>query len=175
MKRLTREGIHRYWSRNITVKGTRFWVSTTVFHRRNNSIPVDLYVERDLNNYARSMNPAILGIDAIFIYNNSAASNVADCDNDFRYIAAHEFGHSVLMYAGGIFLSWGHKGTTNPILQKAKKNAPGYPKTGPIDVMKYYDGNKMYRYFADRILNYIAMEIDIKRLIWAAPITWAQP
>lgn len=134
LKRLAREGIRRYWSRSITVRGMSFLVTTTAFYRVKNSIPVDLYVETDPTEYERSMNPAILGIDASFIYNDGYWTNIpgstanrfgtVEADNDFKYIAAHEFGHSVLMYAGGIFLSWGHKGTTNSILQKAKKMLP---------------------------------------------------
>lgn len=82
--------------------------------------------------------PAFLGIDASFIYNEGAFGDHRT-DLDFQLVAAHEFGHSVLMYAGGLPLSWSHKGSTNPLTQTVKTSTPGYPKSGPIDLMKYYD------------------------------------
>ncbi len=117
------------------------------------------------------MNPAILGIDASFIYNKGAFV-ATQADMDFKLVAAHEFGHSVLMYAGGIFLSWGHKGSTNPILQSVKSTTPGYPEKGAIDLMKYYDWSKSRVDFMRRMKDSTAMEIDIKRLIWSSQIKW---
>jgi len=61
----------------------------------------------------------------------------------FQLVSAHEFSHSVLMYAGGIPLSWGHKGSTGVLSQSAKSSTPGYPKSGAIDIMKYYDWKKI--------------------------------
>jgi len=55
------------------------------------------------------MNPAILGIDASFVYNKGYLGNLGRADDDFKLVEAHEFGHSVLMYAGGLPLSWGIK------------------------------------------------------------------
>jgi len=147
-------------------------VRIQAYHRAVNAIPVDLYVETDKNKYARSMNPEILGIDASFIYNKGRLGNSSKADDDFKLVAAHEFGHSVLMYAGGIYLSWGHKGSTNPLTQSVKSSTPGYPKSGSIDLMKYYDSDKAAIFFSRRIMDAIAMEIDIKRLIWGAKIQW---
>lgn len=172
LKRLAVEGIGQYWSRNLKVSNTNFMVRVQAHHRSVNAIPVDLYIETDKNKYARSMNPATLGIDASFIYNKGRLGNSSKADKDFRLVAAHEFGHSVLMYAGGISLSWGHKGSTNPLTQSVKSSTPGYPKSGSIDLMKYYDSDKSAIFFSRRIMDTIAMEIDIKRLIWGAKIQW---
>ena len=151
----------------------KFTVKVQAVHCNANSmIPVDLRIETDPNKYARSMNPAFMGIDARFIYNKGFFPNNIMADNDFKLVAAHEFGHSVLMRAGGIPLSWGHKGSTNSITQSVKSSTPGYPKNGPIDLMKYYDWNKSRIQFHRRVSDTTAMEVDVKRLIWAARIKW---
>lgn len=172
LKGLAVEGIGQYWSRNIKSSGSQYMVRVQAHHRTANAIPVDLYIESDQNQYGRSMNPAMLGIDASFIYNKGYLGNLKRADSDFKLIAAHEFGHSVLMHAGGLPLSWGHKGSTNPLTQSVKSSTPGYPNGAPIDLMKYYDGEKYGADFRTRINNTVAMEIDIKRLIWGAKIQW---
>ncbi len=86
--------------------------------------------------------------------------------------SAHEFGHSVLMNEGGISLSWGHKGTTNPITQTIKTNTPSYPKNASIDLMKYYDLEKSKIDFYRRIRETTVVEMDVKRLIWGSQIKW---
>ncbi len=174
LKYLARIGIDKYWSRRINVAGTSFMVRVKAEHNYQNAIPVDLYVETDKNNYARSMNPAILGIDASFIYNKGWHIDAKNADSDFQLISAHEFGHSVLMYAGGLSLSWGHKGSTNPVTQSVKSSAPGYPKKGSIDLMKYYNQGKSEANLFRRVTDSVAMETDVKRLIWGARIKWSK-
>jgi len=172
LKLLVRVGIMKYWTRHIEISGKIFIVRVQVYHRHENAIPVDLYVETDKDNYARSMNPATLGIDASFIYNKGFYPNENMADDNFQLVSAHEFGHSVLMYAGSFALSWGHKGSTNLITQSVKSSTPGYPKSGPVDLMKYYDWNKSKIQFQRRISDTRAMDVDIKRLIWGAKIKW---
>ena len=172
LKYLARIGVDKYWSRRINVAGTSFMVQVKAEHSYVNAIPVDFYVETDKNNYARSMNPAILGIDASFIYNKGHFGNKERADADFMLVAAHEFGHSVLMYAGGLSLSWGHKGSTNIVTQSVKSSTPGYPAKGSIDLMKYYDQEKVRANLFRRIVDSVAMDIDVKRLIWGAQIKW---
>ncbi len=118
------------------------------------------------------MNPAILGIDASFIYNKGWHIDTENADFDFQLVSAHEFGHSVLMYAGGLSLSWGHKGSTNPVTQSVKSSTPGYPKKGLIDLMKYYDYKKVRADLSRRVVDSVVMGIDVKRLIWGAEIKW---
>ncbi len=172
LKSLACSGISQYWSRNINVGDKIFRVRVVASHRSVNAIPVDLYVEKDKDNYARSMNPAILGIDASFIYNKGFYPNVNMADDEFRLVSAHEFGHSVLMYAGGMSLSWGHKGSTGVLSQSVKSSTPGYPEKGSIDLMKYYDWDKSKIQFQRRMSDSQAMKNDIKRLIWGAKIQW---
>ncbi|RZF93748.1 hypothetical protein EXT42_04775 [Pseudoalteromonas sp. CO302Y] len=175
LKALAMEGIKQYWSNTITVDGVRFNVIVNALHKSSrDAIPVDLKIE-DSPDYSRSINPAILGIDASFIYQRGQSANripEKQIDNDFKLVSAHEFGHSVLMYVGGISLSWGHKGSTNPLFQNIKSSTPGYPMSGNLDLMKYYDKNKQKEEKFQRVNDSIAMEIDIKRLIWSSEILW---
>jgi len=173
LKALAMAGIKQYWSNAITVDGVRFKVTVNASHKNSNdAIPVDLMIENSPE-YARSINPSILGIDASFIYQKgSFRATEKQINDDFKLVSAHEFGHSVLMYVGGISLSWGHKGTTNAILQNVKDSTPGYPLKGKIDLMKYYDESKVAPYAFQRVNDSIAIEIDIKRLIWSSEIIW---
>ncbi|NOY74066.1 MAG: hypothetical protein GXP14_17155 [Gammaproteobacteria bacterium] len=155
--------------------GTTFRARVTATHNdSSNAIPVDLYIKKDEKKYGRSMNPAILGIDASFIYNKGYYGTREEDDADFMLVAAHEFGHSVLMYAGGLSLSWGHKGSTNVVTQSIKSSTPGYPEKGSIDVMKYYDQDKVRANLFRRVRDSAAMSIDVKRLIWGASIKWSK-
>jgi len=168
-------GIKQYWSNAITINGVRFNVTVNASHKNSSdAIPVDLMIENSPD-YARSMNPSILGIDASFIYQKGLlklGAPIKLIDDDFKLVSAHEFGHSVLMYVGGISLSWGHKGSTNALLQNVKSSTPGYPEKGKIDLMKYYNTNKREPDASQRVNDSIAMEIDIKRLIWSSEISW---
>jgi len=98
LKRLACEGIWKYWSRHIKISGTIFIVRVQANHRAVNSIPVDLSIATSENKYARSMNPAILGIDASFVYNKGYLGNLGRADDDFKLVEAHEFGHSVELF-----------------------------------------------------------------------------
>ncbi|MEG3753060.1 hypothetical protein [Psychromonas arctica] len=175
LKELAIEGIKQYWSNNITVDGVVFKVIVNCLHKDSSiAIPVDLKIEEGLN-YNRPMNPAILGIDASFIYQRGqrkAGISSKIIDAEFKLTSAHEFGHSILMYAGGIGLSWGHKGSTHILLQSVKSSMPEYPKNGKIDIMKYYDDKSDPKSLFRRLKNSIAMEIDLKRLIWSSSILW---
>jgi len=173
LKALAMVGIKQYWSNTITVDGVRFNVIVNALHKSSSdAIPVDLKIE-DSPDYARSMNPAILGIDASFVYQKGTLrASEKLINNDFKLVSAHEFGHSVLMYVDGIILSWGHKGSTNALFQNIKASTPGYPTSGKIDLMKYYDEIKNKADFSRRVTDSIAMEVDIKRLIWSSEITW---
>ncbi|WP_151173842.1 hypothetical protein [Pseudoalteromonas ruthenica] len=173
LKELAIAGIKQYWSNTITVADVRFSVIVNPLHKNSSdAIPVDLEIEES-ESYSRSMNPAILGIDASFVYQRGAPrateKQIAD---EFKLVSAHEFGHSVLMYVGGISLSWGHKGSTNALLQSVKKSTPGYPTNGKLDLMKYYDTIKRPPSAYQRVTDSVAVEMDIKRLIWSSQITW---
>ncbi|MEA1933719.1 MAG: hypothetical protein U9N60_04720 [Thermodesulfobacteriota bacterium] len=164
LKGLVASGINRYWSRSISVGGTEYQVTTNVVERQNNSIDLDLYFETDTE-FGRSHASGI--IDTTLYYNHGFAhGNTAWADSDFKFTAAHEFGHTVLEESRGRGYSWGHKGTSNPILQTVYSSSPTYPTTGEIDLMYYYNGNQPTDFFS----RVIAVEEDVKMLIWLCQV-----
>lgn len=169
---LATQGIGKYWSREIAVDGTLYKVTVTAQHKSESPLPVILRIEKSTKDYGRSVNAGVLGVDARFIYNKGFFPNTTYSDDDFKLVCAHEFGHSVLKAAGGISLSWGHKGTTGVVSQAVKKSTPGYPTSGPIDLMKYYDDKKQQVTFSQLINDTIVSEKDVMRLIWLSKIQW---
>ena len=170
LKSLASRGISNYWNRSVSLAGDKFHVTITPNYRRSRSIDVDLHIETD-KDYARSHNTGF--IDASFIYNKGFFRGMNGMsDRDFMLVSAHEFGHSVLEYFGDTDLSWTHKNTTNKYLQNIKSTTPGYPSTGEIDLMKYYDSNKGKVSAAHLYKKSIADEIDVKRLIWMSNLTF---
>ncbi len=168
LKQLASVGIGDYWSRKVVVSGVRFNVFVTAVHRKHGSIGADLKLHKG-SNYARSHNSGF--IDATFIYNQGFYLGQASlADAAFKKTSAHEFGHSVLDYFGGLVLSWGHKGSTHVVPQNVKAATPGYPMTGEIDLMKYYDSTKNIVAPINVNLRTIASEVDVKRLIWMSDV-----
>lgn len=175
LKQLAAKGIERYWSRTIKLKNDLFNVMVQVHHRRSHSIDVDLYIVDD-KDYGRSHNSGI--IDASFKYNKGAFGKATHtipagkkmlvADMDFMLVSAHEFGHSVLEFFGGVDFSWGHKGSTTVVTQKAKKTTPGYPVMGNIDLLKYYNGSLPVSVLYRRSK---IEEVDVKRLVWLSKVT----
>lgn len=131
--------------------------------RSSDSIPLDVFIETDAD-YARSHNSGV--IDGSMFYNQGffGGANAA-ADQDFEGTAAHEFGHSVLQAAGGISLSWTHKGSTT-LAQTTSSRATTHPTTGEIDLMQYYTDREPADFYA----RVIAAEIDVKRAIGNASI-----
>ncbi len=182
LKYLAANGIASYWSQRITLDSTSYKVALSVINRPSNALRFKLDVSDD-EDYTRSHNLGLPFGSGTFVYNKgyfkslcvnskkTRSEAIRMSELDFCKVAAHEFGHSVLMYAGGKDLSWGHKGSTTVFTQELKKNTPGYP-SGKIDLMQYYDGSKSQRTFYDRMRDTVAVEQDIKRLIWASEITW---
>lgn len=170
LRSMAMTGINRYWSRAVTLDGDLFATIVAANHRASHSLGVDMYVETS-NKYARSHNTGI--IDASFIYNKGYFRGTnAGADQDFMLVSAHEFGHAVLNYFGGVGLSWSHKDSTSIITQSVKSTTPGYPASGDVDLMKYYDSNKYSITNADKYSRTRADEQDVKRLIWLSDITF---
>lgn len=83
--------------------------------------------------YARSLNPNLDIVDLTIWYNAKF-----ELDADFKYVAAHELGHSPLFEYGGLVHSWGHKGTSTPSGDFTNET-PFCPDQGQdVDLMKYY-------------------------------------
>jgi hypothetical protein len=161
-------GIRAYWSRPVRLRNEVFNVNVNGITKTIDAVEVDLMVENGAA-YGRSHNMSILGIDASFIYNAGFFPSPADADRDFMLTCAHEFGHSVLMEFGGIGHSWTHKGSTS-IVQATKSTTPGYPKTGDIDLMRYYDDQKQSASFSRIIKDSRATEQDVKCLLWMSKL-----
>lgn len=169
LKSLAIAGIGQCWSRQINFNGDLFRVDLKVLDRKANSIDIDLKIEDGIK-YGRSHNSGL--VDATFIYNKGMYKGMnADADKDFMLVSAHEFGHSVLEYFGGADLSWSHKGSTSKILQSVMPTTLGYPSSGEIDLMKYYDDTKNALSYPDIYRRSIADEVDVKRLIWMSAVS----
>jgi hypothetical protein len=168
LSNLVLRGIRSYWSRPIRVRNEIFNVDVNAITRTVDAVEVDLVIETS-SDYARSHNMSILGIDASFIYNAGFWPSQSDADQDFMLTAAHEFGHSVLMEFGGIGHSWTHKGSTS-LFQATKGGTPGYPKSGEIDLMRYYDDKKQSATFTQTVKDSRANELDVKCLLWMSKL-----
>ena len=98
---------------------------------------------------------------------------------DFKETSAHEIGHEIIQAFAGTVYSWQHKGSSYYLPQDAKPvgkesfkeeyinrdfmeetKGENTPKTGEIDLMKYYNDYSNYK---DRI---IANEKDVISLLW---------
>jgi hypothetical protein len=165
---LVLRGMRTYWSRPIQLRNETFQVDVNAITRSVDAVEVDLYIETG-KDYARSHNMSILGIDASFIYNAGFWPSQSYADDDFMLTAAHEFGHSVLMEFGGLGHSWTHKGSTS-IVQATKSSTPGYPTSGEIDLMRYYDEKKQSAPFARTVKDSRANELDVKCLLWMSKL-----
>ncbi len=170
LKQLIQTGIGQYWSRKTTIGKHLFIINSYVKFRPKNAVDVNLKIEKS-GKYARSHNSGIIA--PTFIFNEGYFySKPGAADKDFQLVSAHEFGHSVLEYLGGKKLSWGHKGSTHALFQSVKSSTPGYPKTGEIDLMKYFDKDKQGLNFYDLTNRSIVAEQDILRLIWMSKISF---
>jgi hypothetical protein len=170
LKGLALQGIRTYWSRSIKVRNELFSVDVNAIQATSDAVGVDLYLEKGTD-YARSSNLAILGRDASLFYNAGYFSRVVDADQDFMLTAAHEFGHSVLMEFRGLWYSWTHEGSTS-IFQATTSSTPGYPSTGEIDLMRYYDDKKASASPTRLMASSRANEFDVKCLLWMSKLTF---
>jgi hypothetical protein len=115
--------------------------------------------------------------------------NIAyDAISSFKETAAHELGHELLQAYSGTAFSWQHKGSSYYLPQDTKPvkgnettwdrishldempetSGEYYPKTGEIDVMKYYNTHDKAGYFiaGSDLKRTIATEKDVLSLIW---------
>ncbi|KOY02038.1 hypothetical protein AM274_12720 [Pseudomonas nunensis] len=107
--------------------------------------------------YAAAVNSGLSGI----------ASATSTANDDFKYTAAHEFGHFILNeYGGGVIpmYSWTHKDSST-LGQSIKPDHPE-PTSGEIDVMNYYSGYRSVDFFS----RVAAAEQDVKSLLWLARV-----
>lgn len=163
--------IRHSWSRTISVDSTLYSVSVIPNQRSSNAISVNL-IEDASPEGARSHNFGFQSSTLVIFYQSGKFRSAFTRDADFKISAAHEFGHSILTYAGGILDSWMHKGTSD-ILQNIKASSPDAPLKGPISTTRYYnDGNKRKILPNDYVERLQAEESDVKMLIWLSKFSW---
>ncbi|PIE48394.1 MAG: hypothetical protein CSA40_00650 [Flavobacteriales bacterium] len=191
LERLALEGLNYHWGRNrdhfiakdVTINDEKYEVFVNAVNTTENTMDdVDLIFNTN-NPWLRSMNPgSVDGIISFFgqvmperiVYNYGymkgdnmwywLGNKEADVNDDFSYTSAHEIGHEILKsFSKKSFHSYKHKGSST--LSDAKPIDNGgvsYPKSGEIDLMKYYNDDP-YWYDFERIA---AHEDDVLGLIW---------
>ncbi|SDA89538.1 YD repeat-containing protein, partial [Pseudomonas sp. NFACC15-1] len=162
---LTQDGVSRFWSRTIDLNGDTYVVNVNV-SKNEEGMPISLRVESG-KNYARSLNtngaifPFSIPGATIYYQQGASGGNLDWADKDYQVVAAHEIGHPILTLAGGLRYSWGHEGTSGIFGYENGGRAP-VPKTGEMNLMKYYEADSVRIKF-DRS---IASESDVKNLIY---------
>jgi hypothetical protein len=141
-----------------------FAVDVNAIQAGASAVEVGLRIERSERD-ARSYNIGLFGLDASFVYNAGYYAVASDADEEFMLTAVHELGHSVLMEFDGMALSWAHKGSSG-LDQTVLRSTPGYPQTGEVDLMKYYDATKFVPSRSSIVAATRAAEQDVKRLLW---------
>lgn len=172
LRSLAKDGINRFWSKNIKVGKRQFCVNVSARNRCGpNALPINLFIDSDPNAPPRGRNSGITFLTAYVIHSPDYYQAPQVADKAFQIVVAHEFGHSVLLNAGGLPLSWGHKGTSY-LWQQRKPSAPSHPVSDMIDLMKYYEKDYRYAGVTDQFKRKKASEKDVKRLIWGAQTVW---
>ncbi|WP_150614338.1 hypothetical protein [Pandoraea terrigena] len=90
-----------------------------------------------------------------------SGGNLDWADKDYQLVSAHEIGHPILTLAAGREYSWSHEGTSGTLGGDNGTYAP-VPKTGEMNLMKYYEDASVNMRYARSI----ASESDVKNLIY---------
>ncbi|WP_158978255.1 DUF4280 domain-containing protein [Cellulophaga sp. L1A9] len=191
LKDLALEGIAKHWSRKIRIKGSEFDFKVRVVNTatktmddiklvyNTNSRPLGSSNPgsiSDLNSmFANIFVPEVIVMNFGYIKHKGEdplgldgwrfleGTNTSD---NFKYVAAHEIGHSLLKAYGGSSHSYAHKKSSTLLTQNPLKEEEGgylYPEApDEIDVMKYYNDDP-YFYDFNRVF---AQPEDIYGLIW---------
>ncbi|WP_422973603.1 hypothetical protein [Undibacterium sp. TC9W] len=164
--RLADEGIAKYWSRTITLKGEA-WDVRVRPERSAQDMPLTLANpgSRLLGNLSRrSRNPYPFFTGTLYYDETDGA----DPERSYAMTAAHEVGHPLLTHAFGALWSWGHAGTST-LLGRRYDSAPECPAQGEINLMLYYNRNTNCVIGSDSIFERtIASEDDLKTLVYIA-------
>lgn len=131
-----------------------------VVPRRKPALKFKLVAARGTR-FARSHNSGI--VPGCLKFNQGFFRDASLARAEFELTAAHEFGHSILLPAGGLRHSWGHKGTAAVLLQRTRRDAPCYPQQGEVDLMRYY--NPPCLHIDDRLARSRAASEDVLALI----------
>lgn len=181
--RLAKDGIQYHWSRNrhhavgqnIEVqKGLFYEVYVHVQQSSENALRSPMIVYHTNGKNLRSRN---WELSRILYYNIGRIKygqkwyqiNKAMASIEFKYTAAHEIGHEILLAYGGHLYSKGHKGSSTIVSQSALGNFL-YPSIGEIDLMVYYVEDLTHPYPMDYNRRVIAAEQDVIGLLWLTKI-----
>lgn len=188
LQQLAAAGVARYWSGAITAAdGQHYQLNTRLTPSSSQAMASVKLVYNTNRRWLRSSNPGRIrclyslagnlvprriAYNAGWIeYKNGWYHQAGTAaDPAFQEAAAHELGHEILSAYGGGRYSYSHKGTSTLLTQSTKSLGRGgleYPQTGPIDLMKYYQGARP-KDFYQRVQ---ASEDDLKSLLWLAALT----
>ncbi|WP_261510981.1 hypothetical protein [Chryseobacterium paludis] len=177
LESMSLDGIHLYWSRMksrskistdiVTISGKEYKVEVKGINTQEKSIDEVALVYNGSDKWLRSSNPgSVSGLLSFFgqiapqrVVYNAKQNNE---ERDFILTSAHEIGHEIVKEFGGDKYSYGHEGSSNPILQTAHTNL--LPTSGEVNVMEYYS-DAYYDY--DRT---IASEKDVLGLLWCSKL-----
>ncbi|MCT2408073.1 hypothetical protein NZD88_11030 [Chryseobacterium antibioticum] len=177
LEKMCLNGINLYWSRMksrsristdiVTISGKEYKVEVKGINTQEKSMDDVSLVYNDSDKWLRSSNPgSVSGLLSLFgqfaperiVYNAKEANE----ERDFTLTSAHEIGHEIVKEFGGDTYSYGHEGSSNPILQSPNTNP--LPASGEVNVMEYYS-DAYYDY--DRT---IASEKDVLGLLWCSKL-----
>lgn len=156
---LAMTGIREYWSGNLTVKGVTRYIEV-------NATATNVAPNKDINICATTdpcgYNLAINADDDFGILNSEMTlfyqagvfqdtevhiddESGEEAIENFKFVAAHEIGHSFLTKYKGLCYSASHKGTSSPsplelFCESYVYELPECPEAPePVDIMKYYN------------------------------------
>lgn len=161
LKALSSSAISKFWGGSVDLNGEQYGV-TTLATESKDGIPIALKIENG-REYQRSVNTGMDLFGGKIYYNAGFFKDYPGyADMNFQLTAAHEIGHSILKEAGGTGFSWGHEGTSTA-WGSVFSTTPTYPASGPIDLMRYYNGNMST---PSQFQRTSASESDVKNLIY---------
>ena len=185
------EGVHKHWSRKITIGNDEYDVDVQAINTKQKSMDDVKLVYNTNRKINGSSNPGTIE-DPISFFANIIAREVIsynvgyvrfrpdkndslsswrywkeeDADNLFLYLGAHELGHTILKAFKGTIKSYNHNHSSTITQARKKGDQYKYPEYGEIDVMKYYQDDPT---FIDYNRTF-AIKEDVEGLIWLSKL-----
>lgn len=92
-KQLFLKGIEDYWGKDFTVFGYDVKIKVDAKESKNNGIPVTMHDSYGKSVASLSFSPQVGMYGGIDIFTGDHRTNYFYSQDDFKYVAAHEFGH----------------------------------------------------------------------------------
>ncbi|MCF6350465.1 MAG: hypothetical protein L3J23_05470 [Flavobacteriaceae bacterium] len=173
LRKMALEGVATYWSRTFKrtkgteIDGVNYEINVKAIQdKKGMKAPKIIYFTNSKEtNFTRSHNWEV-SRKLFYIVGYTLRDGIWDfryekyTNPDFIETTAHEIGHEILLAYGGQLYSKKHKGTST-IMQNVT-NKKVYPKSGEIDLMKYYKGHYPNDFYERRVTS----KKDILSLIW---------